>query len=146
MSLYASLCPVLSNDLMCSLDWSNFEIADMDFWRSPIYAEYFDYLDSMGGFYYEVSRLRETIVLFSLFPSCLQRWGDAPVHSIAASLFLPKDRIHFFEDIGYTHGSLTHCPQDQRMWSEGRCDCKRWRAYGECSHSFPFLRAQPFCM
>ncbi|KAG8837989.1 alpha 1,2-mannosyltransferase 2.4.1, partial [Serendipita sp. 411] len=34
--------------------WSNFEIADMDFWRSEAYMKYFEYLDSKGGFYYEV--------------------------------------------------------------------------------------------
>jgi alpha 1,2-mannosyltransferase len=36
------------------LDWSNFEIADMDFWRGPAYTTFFDYLDATGGFYYEV--------------------------------------------------------------------------------------------
>ena len=36
--------------------WSNFEIGDMDFWRSPIYSEYFKFLDEKGGFYYEVGR------------------------------------------------------------------------------------------
>lgn len=34
--------------------WSNFEIADMDFWRGPAYTAFFEYLDSKGGFYYEV--------------------------------------------------------------------------------------------
>ena len=34
--------------------WSNFEIADMDFWRGPAYTAFFKYLDSTGGFYYEV--------------------------------------------------------------------------------------------
>jgi hypothetical protein len=34
--------------------WSNFEIADMEFWRSDAYSAYFDHLDSKGGFYYEV--------------------------------------------------------------------------------------------
>ena len=34
--------------------WSNFEIANMDFWRSEAYMKYFEYLDSKGGFYYEV--------------------------------------------------------------------------------------------
>jgi len=34
--------------------WSNFEIADMDFWRSEAYAAFFNYLDRSGGFYYEV--------------------------------------------------------------------------------------------
>jgi hypothetical protein len=34
--------------------WSNFEIADMDFWRGEAYSAFFEYLDSQGGFYYEV--------------------------------------------------------------------------------------------
>ena len=36
--------------------WSNFEIADMNFWRGEAYTKYFDYLDATGGFYYEVRR------------------------------------------------------------------------------------------
>jgi hypothetical protein len=35
-------------------DWSNFEIADMDFWRGEAYQAFFQYLESKGGFYYEV--------------------------------------------------------------------------------------------
>ena len=34
--------------------WSNFEIADMDFWRGEAYTRFFEYLDRRGGFYYEV--------------------------------------------------------------------------------------------
>lgn len=64
--------------------WSNFEIADLNFWRGEAYSKYFSFLDKKGGFYYE-------------------RWGDAPVHSIAAALFLSKDQIHFFSDVGYKH-------------------------------------------
>lgn len=45
--------------------WSNFEIADMDFWRSPAYQRYFDYLDAQGGFYYEVST-HPVLLSFSL--------------------------------------------------------------------------------
>ncbi|KAG6890685.1 hypothetical protein C0995_005057 [Termitomyces sp. Mi166 len=33
--------------------WSNFEIADLDLWRSEAYNKYFDFLDEKGGFYYE---------------------------------------------------------------------------------------------
>jgi alpha 1,2-mannosyltransferase len=61
----------------------------MEFWRGEAYQAYFDHLEASGGFYYE-------------------RWGDAPVHSIAAALFLPKDRIHFFEEIGYEVSSLRY--------------------------------------
>jgi alpha 1,2-mannosyltransferase len=46
------------------------------------YMDFFEKLDRDGGFFYE-------------------RWGDAPVHSIAASLLLDKKQIHFFEDIAY---------------------------------------------
>ena len=27
----------------------------MDFWRGPAYTAFFEYLDSKGGFYYEVT-------------------------------------------------------------------------------------------
>ncbi len=37
--------------------WSNFEIADMSFFRSPEYRQIFEYLDADGGFYYERVRL-----------------------------------------------------------------------------------------
>lgn len=56
--------------------WSNFEIADMTFWRSKVYDDYFNHLDRAGGFFYE-------------------RWGDAPVHSIALALFEDSSKIHW---------------------------------------------------
>ncbi|KAF8879574.1 glycosyltransferase family 15 protein [Infundibulicybe gibba] len=90
--------------------WSNFEIADMDFWRAPAYSTFFEYLDSKGGFYYE-------------------RWGDAPVHSIAAALFAQKDQIQFFDEIGYEHNPYTHCPQSEEKWRQGRCSCDQKRSF-----------------
>ncbi|KAF7794140.1 hypothetical protein EIP86_005271 [Pleurotus ostreatoroseus] len=90
--------------------WSNFEIADMDFWRGEAYTKYFEYLDQTGGFYYE-------------------RWGDAPVHSIAAALFARKDQIHFFDNIGYEHNPYTHCPKGQGLWERGHCSCKPERSF-----------------
>jgi len=83
--------------------WSNFEIADMDFWRGEAYSQFFEHLDQAGGFYYE-------------------RWGDAPVHSIAAGLFVPKDKLHFFSDIGYKHSIFQHCPQGEEH-IRGKCWC-----------------------
>lgn len=70
--------------------WSNFEIGRLDFFRSKEYTEYFDHLDRAGGFFYE-------------------RWGDAPVHSIALALLTDKSRIHFFKDIGYNHIPFFNC-------------------------------------
>ena len=57
--------------------WSNFEIGDMEFWRSKVYEDYFNHLDRAGGFFYE-------------------RWGDAPVHSVALGLFEDKNKIHWY--------------------------------------------------
>ncbi|CCD23450.1 alpha-1,2-mannosyltransferase KTR1 NDAI_0B04160 [Naumovozyma dairenensis CBS 421] len=84
--------------------WSNFEIASLDFWRGPAYTEYFDYLDKAGGFFYE-------------------RWGDAPVHSIAAALFLDRNEIHHFGDLGYFHAPFHQCPLDDSIRLGNKCDC-----------------------
>jgi hypothetical protein len=43
------------NNAACYIVWSNFEIADMDFWRGDTYMSFFEFLDQKGGFYYEVS-------------------------------------------------------------------------------------------
>lgn len=51
-----------------------------------------------------------------------KRWGDAPIHSIAVSLFASKDQIHFFKDIGYRHSPFQHCPQGSD-WKKGHCSC-----------------------
>ena len=59
--------------------WSNFEIGDMEFFRSQKYEDYFNYLDRNGGFFYE-------------------RWGDAPVHSIALGLFEDAAKVHWYVD------------------------------------------------
>ncbi|KAM0792249.1 hypothetical protein ACM66B_004943 [Microbotryomycetes sp. NB124-2] len=87
--------------------WSNFEIADMRFWRSKAYSDFFEYLDSKGGFFYE-------------------RWGDAPVHSIAASLFLPKDKIWHADFIAYRHNPYEYCPPERKkaqFFDNGKCEC-----------------------
>ena len=36
------------------------EIADMEFWRGEAYTAYVDYLESTGGFYYEVKLAIQT--------------------------------------------------------------------------------------
>lgn len=86
--------------------WSNFEIANLNLWRSPAYRSYFKTLDETGSFFYE-------------------RWGDAPVHSIAASLMLPKDKIHYFSDVGYFHNPYNNCPLDKNVFKERKCECNQ---------------------
>ena len=84
--------------------WSNFEIGDLNFFRSERYIKFFDFLDQTGGFYYE-------------------RWGDAPVHSIIASLLLEKDEIIHFDQIAYYHGPYYTCPVSYLMRLDQRCIC-----------------------
>ena len=72
-------------------------------------------LDQDGGFFYE-------------------RWGDAPVHSIAAGLMLTRDEIHFFNDIAYYHVPFTHCPTEDQKRLDLRCHCNPkenfdWKGY-----------------
>ena len=55
----------------------------------------------------------------------LQRWGDAPVHSIAAALFLDKSQIHFFNDIGYEHNPYIHCPKGEGAWARASATATR---------------------
>lgn len=82
--------------------WSNFEIGNLNFFRSKAYMDYFNYLNDKGGFYYE-------------------RWGDAPVHSIAAALFLDKNEIFHFEDIGYNHIPFFSYPEAEQVKKYKRC-------------------------
>lgn len=77
----------------------------MEWLRSDAYVDYFTSLDKDGGFFYE-------------------RWGDAPVHSIAASMMLKKEEIHFWDDIAYYHVPFTHCPSDEKKRLDLRCSCQ----------------------
>lgn len=92
--------------------WSNFELGDLRWFRSPQYQAYFQHLDRTGGFFYE-------------------RWGDAPVHSLAASMFLNASEVHHFSDIGYRHNSFNNCPAVKR----NNCDCDAARSLDQ--HALP---------
>ncbi|KAF2121557.1 nucleotide-diphospho-sugar transferase [Lophiotrema nucula] len=102
--------------------WSNFEIGNLDWLRSDAYIDYFNSLDHAGGFFYE-------------------RWGDAPVHSVAAGLMLKKDEIHFFNDIAYYHVPFTHCPTGEQYRLDHKCHCNPkenfdWNGYSCLSRYF----------
>ena len=90
-------------------------MGNLNWLRSQAYLDFFDILDKDGGFFYE-------------------RWGDAPVHSIAAGLLLKKEEIHFFDEIGYWHVPFTHCPTSEKMRLENKCHCNPkdnfdWKGY-----------------
>lgn len=56
----------------------------------------------------------------------MERWGDAPVHSLAAALFLRPEEMHWFRDVGYSHPPFQNCPVGgiDAAGEEGvGCDC-----------------------
>jgi mannosyltransferase len=75
---------------MCHF-WSNFEIARLDWFRSKEYNDFFELMDRSGGFW-------------------MERWGDAPIHSLAAGALLGPGDLHYFRDFGYRHTTIQHCP------------------------------------
>ncbi|PWN33815.1 nucleotide-diphospho-sugar transferase, partial [Meira miltonrushii] len=83
--------------------WTNYEIIDLSFPRSEGYQSFFNHLDQVGGFFYE-------------------RWGDAPVRSIAASLLLNKDQIWHVDYAGYYHPPYGTCPRVPDPGAQCACD------------------------
>ena len=71
--------------------YTNFEISAMSIWRDKNYKEYIDHIDRLGGIY-------------------IHRWGDAPIKSIAISLFVPKKKLHKFTNIPYKHQEFEILP------------------------------------
>lgn len=59
----------------------------MSIWQSCAYCNYVDYIERLGGIYYT-------------------RWGDAPIKSLAVSMFVPWAETYNFKDIGYKHKAL----------------------------------------
>ncbi|GAA97603.1 glycosyltransferase family 15 protein [Mixia osmundae IAM 14324] len=80
--------------------WTNFEIGDLRFFRSVSYQNFFKALDDTGHFYTE-------------------RWGDAPVRTLALALLAGREKVHYFEDFAYNHDFFTHCPRPKNLG----CNC-----------------------
>jgi alpha 1,2-mannosyltransferase len=106
--------------------WSNFEIGNLNWLRSDAYIDFFTSLDHAGGFFYE-------------------RWGDAPVHSIAAGLMLNKDELHFFNDIAYYHVPFTHCPTGEDYRLEHKCSCNPKDNFDWNGYSCAFFSSLRHC-
>ncbi len=71
--------------------YTNFEIAQLDFWRSPDFARFWEFINTERGIY-------------------LNRWGDAPLHFIALSLMVEEERIARLDGIGYRHVNYFSVP------------------------------------
>lgn len=109
--------------------WSNLEIADFDLFRNPLYEAWFQYLDEQGGFFYE-------------------RWGDAPVHTLAVAMLLEPSEVWFAEDIGYSHAPYSMCPKGTDVRLSHRCICNPEEdftdSYLSCTPHFLRLSKQRF--
>jgi len=64
--------------------YNNFEILATSLWNSTGYRKFMRFIDEQGGIFY-------------------YRWGDAPIKTLAVSLFVPRNKTHRFIDIGYEH-------------------------------------------
>lgn len=106
--------------------WTNFEILDLNLVRSPEWQEIFRYYDNAGGFFYE-------------------RWADPVVHTIATSVLLNLDQVHWFKDFGYHNSPYTYCPQEKAIYKY--CHCNPPDSYhisvnaGKCARHFAKLAA-----
>ncbi|KAG0672002.1 hypothetical protein C6P40_000396 [Pichia californica] len=93
-----------NNDYNLCHFWTNFEIGNLNIFRSNDYNNIFKELDKFNGFYYE-------------------RWGDAPIRTLILSLILKHPQIKRFENFGYQHEPYLQCPQDIQIKAENRCSC-----------------------
>ncbi|KAI7818253.1 nucleotide-diphospho-sugar transferase [Gamsiella multidivaricata] len=71
-------------------------IARVNFFRSPAYQAYFEYVDRQGPIYYH-------------------KWSDAAVTTIGLGLLAPRSDTLFLEHLGWSYGSIAYCPD--------RCPC-----------------------
>ncbi|KAJ1440605.1 nucleotide-diphospho-sugar transferase, partial [Ochromonadaceae sp. CCMP2298] len=59
--------------------YNNLEISHLSVWKDPLWLEYMQHVDELGGIY-------------------TLRWGDAPLHTIGVTMLLNKRQIHSFSD------------------------------------------------
>ncbi|KAI7878405.1 nucleotide-diphospho-sugar transferase [Lichtheimia hyalospora FSU 10163] len=99
---------------------ASFQIGDLGFFRSEQYQSFFNHIDKANGIFYE-------------------RWSDSAIQSMGAALFLKKDEIHQWEDMGYRGlGGLLYCPTDPDLWS--RCDCRPDYNFDDSKTCLAFLQ------
>ncbi|KAG7703149.1 hypothetical protein KL914_004930 [Ogataea haglerorum] len=94
----------------CNFD-SNFEVVDLEFFRSRDYERLFHYLDNTNGFF-------------------LDRWTDYNVKTLAVALFVPASKIFWLPNTGVS-GLLNRntCPLDKNVRVRNRCACDPARDY-----------------
>ena len=65
---------------------NNFFVSKVSFWRQPTVRHYLDEIDRRGFIY-------------------TRRWNDILWHSTTVQLFMPRAKVHLFDDFTYEHAS-----------------------------------------
>jgi len=69
--------------------YTNFEVLDLEWFKSNEYQSFYNYLDATAGIY-------------------IHRWGDHIIRYIALNSLESKNKFLFFKDIVYQHGEIYH--------------------------------------
>ena len=93
--------------------WNNMEITRLDWFRGPVYQGFFRHLEQSGGFFYE-------------------RWGDAPVRTLALLLLADRTDVIWFEELGYQHPWWIKCPPPSAVCFKGGVAHKPGVGEGGC--------------
>lgn len=87
----------------CSYN-SDFELVNIEFFRSKQYRHFFNYLDNINGIYYET-------------------WRESHIKTIATSLFLDSKHIKYFDDIAVLLPGSNNCPVNVDSYLDLKCTC-----------------------
>ncbi|ODV84863.1 glycosyltransferase family 15 protein, partial [[Candida] arabinofermentans NRRL YB-2248] len=100
----------------CNFD-SNFEIVNLEFYKSKEYKQLYDFMDDTNGFFYE-------------------RWTDYSIKTLAISTFVPKDKIFWLDSTGY-HDALDRisCPYNLQTKLDYKCYCNDKNDYSFSRYS-----------
>ncbi|CAD7957342.1 unnamed protein product [Amoebophrya sp. A120] len=80
---------------------NDIELVKLSWFQSPVYQDYFQFLDSMGGFW-------------------LYRWGDHGIRTIAIALHLGEEFLAKL-NVPYSHQSACVCPEDPARGRPMKC-------------------------
>jgi hypothetical protein len=64
--------------------YNNFELSHVEVWTHPLWRAYISDIERLGKIF-------------------LERWGDAPIHTLAVAMMYRLNEIHRFSDVGYRH-------------------------------------------
>jgi hypothetical protein len=73
----------------CRVFYTNFEIFNLEWFKSKDYQDYYEYIDKTGGIY-------------------IYRWGDHAIRYLGLNSLVDKKRLLFFNDIVYQHQKIYH--------------------------------------